>query len=435
MRMPLVCVDERVRQDASAFRECFSRPQYRHFVTMLVALLLCQGPRTLTNLFRTIAGAGSVASLSRFLAEAPWDASAVAARGCQRFREQVAPRVAARHAEQRAMRPRRRGRPKATRVTGSLSGDDSTMHTRRGKTMEGLGKHSATTERRVLNGQSLVQALYVVAGRRCPLAPQLYRQQAVCTAEGVPCARKVDLMVERIRGFEPAAEPHTHVLLDSWYSAKTIWSRAQARGFDISCGLTANRLMRINDPEAKNGWRWQDLTTDAGKLTDADDHEVVWPQQEGPGRTVRVPTITTTGRNLGRCQVILVRDSLSAPVKEVRCWASSDLDADAATLIGHLAVRWDSEVLFADTKDLRGLDQYQLMRATAILRFWTLVLAAYVFLEEERARLAATADRHVTIGDAQRAIQRAHWVHLLNWLRQQFQHQEAFAAIARLLAA
>jgi hypothetical protein len=140
-------------------------------------------------------------------------------------------------------------------------------------------------------------------------------------------------------------------------------------------------------------------------------------------------------RNLGRCQVILVRDSLSAPVKEVRFWASRDLDADAATLIGHLAVRWEIEVLFADTKDLLGLDQYQVMRATAILRFWILVLAAYVLLEEERARLAATTEQHGTIGDAQRAIQRAHWVHLLNWLRQQFQHQEAFAVIARLLAA
>jgi hypothetical protein len=75
------------------------------------------------------------------------------------------------------------------------------------------------------------------------------------------------------------------------------------------------------------------------------------------------------------------------------------------------------------------------MSATAILRFWTLVPAAYVFLEEERARLDAAANQHVTIGDAQRTIQRAHWVHLLNWLRQQFQHQEAFAVIARLLAA
>ena len=71
----------------------------------------------------------------------------------------------------------------------------------------------------------------------------------------------------------------------------------------------------------------------------------------------------------------------------------------------------------------------------AILRFWILVLAAYVFLEEERAQLAATTEQHLTIGDAQRALQRAHSVHLLNWLRQQVQHQETFATIVRQLAA
>lgn len=63
------------------------------------------------------------------------------------------------------------------------------------------------------------------------------------------------------------------------------------------------------------------------------------------------------------------------------------------------------------------------------------MLAAYVFLEEERSHLAATSDQHVTIGDAQRAIQCAHWVHLFNWLRQQFRHQEAFADITRQLGA
>ncbi len=73
-------------------------------------------------------------------------------------------------------------------------------------------------------------------------------------------------------------------------------------------------------------------------------------------------------------------------------------------------------------------------RTMAWLLLFTL-LAADVVRAEECARLAADTDQHVTIGDAQRAIQRAHWVHLLNWLRQQVQHQEAFTVIARLLAA
>jgi len=81
MRVPIVCVDSRVRQYATAFVDCFSRPQFRHFVTVLAALLLWRGPRTLTGLLRTVQGKTTRASLSRFLSEAPWDATALAGGG------------------------------------------------------------------------------------------------------------------------------------------------------------------------------------------------------------------------------------------------------------------------------------------------------------------------------------------------------------------
>jgi hypothetical protein len=97
--------------------------------------------------------------------------------------------------------------------------------------------------------------------------------------------------------------------------------------------------------------------------------------------------------------------------------------ADAATLIRHQAVRWGVEVLFAEAKELLGfgLDQYQLMSATAFVRFCTMVFTISVFLEGERARLATTSAQHVTSGGAQRT----HRVHLLNWVRRQIQHEEA----------
>ena len=434
MRVPIVCVDRQVRQFASAFAGCFSRPQFRHFVTVLVALLLCYGPRTLTNLLRTVRVKGSLASLSRFLAEAPWKETEVAKTWRTRFDAQVVPRVATLHAEQRAARPKRRGRPKASIVTGYLIGDDSTMHKRRGRKMEGLGKHYSTTERRPVVGHSLVQGLYVVAGRRCPLPPLLYRQQAVCRAENVPFQSKVDLMEAQIRRFQPLARTDTHVLLDSWYSARRIWKMARDRGFAITTGLRNNRAMRVVDPDTPQGWRWQDLKTYAAGLRAADYQAVVWPRQGEEPRTVYVHVVRTIVRNLYRCQLIVVRDTLEEGA-DVRFWASSDLRADVATLITHLARRWDIEVLFADTKDLLGLDQYQVMTATATVRFWTLVLAAYVFLEEERDRLRQEWQQHVSIGDAQREVQRVHWAHLITWIQQQLHAGQTTATLFRQLVA
>jgi hypothetical protein len=126
MRVPIVCADERLRQYAQTFADCFSRPQYQHFVTVLLGLLLCRGKRTLTGLFGSVAVKTSVASLSRFLSEAPWKQSELAMRWRERFDRALAPRVAQYHADHRAAQPKRVGRPKASVVTGYLIGDDST---------------------------------------------------------------------------------------------------------------------------------------------------------------------------------------------------------------------------------------------------------------------------------------------------------------------
>ncbi len=123
-----------------------------------------------------------------------------------------------------------------------------------------------------------------------------------------------------------------------------------------------------------------------------------WPTQQG-SRTVYVHVVRTRVRRLYRCQVVIIRESLDAPLTQARCWASSDLEADTATLLGHITARWEVEVLFGDVKEVLGLDHYQVLSATGVVRFWTLVLAAYVFLKEEQARLQQTERDHVTIGD------------------------------------
>ena len=126
MSIPIICRDARLRQFCETFRACFSQPQFKYLVTVLLALIICQESRTLSGLTRQIAGGPSVSGLSRFLSAAPWSAAEVARGWYERFIAQLRPAVEAEHARQRAERPKRRGHPKATVVTGYLIGDDST---------------------------------------------------------------------------------------------------------------------------------------------------------------------------------------------------------------------------------------------------------------------------------------------------------------------
>jgi hypothetical protein len=112
----------------------------------------------------------------------------------------------------------------------------------------------------------LVQGLYVLLDRSCPLAPQMYRQAKVCAAEAVPFHSKIALMETLIREVEPVAGTKTHILLDSWYCAKCLWRAARERDFLITTGLKSNRWLRIPDETTPAGWRWQKRSRLPGEL-------------------------------------------------------------------------------------------------------------------------------------------------------------------------
>ncbi|EFH79866.1 hypothetical protein [Ktedonobacter racemifer] len=173
--------------------------------------------------------------------------------------------------------------------------------------------------------------------------------------------------------------------------------------------------MRVADASQPNGWRWQQLNDYVAQLCPEDYVQLPWPRGEA-SESVYVHVASTRVRKLYCCQVIIVRRSLSEPLKLARYWASSDLEASVERLVEHISTRWDIEVLFADGKEELGLDQYQLMSATALVRFWSLALLAYVFLDEERTRLRASQQRPITIGETRRELQRLHRRQFLLWL-------------------
>ena len=118
MPKPIVCLSEVLRQFLEAFRPCFSRRQWKYFVTVLLGLIEQEGRSTLTGFRACIGEPISLSGLSRFLGHWPWSPRQVVATWLTRFREQMEPLVQAEHRRLRAQRPKRRGRPRKTVVTG-----------------------------------------------------------------------------------------------------------------------------------------------------------------------------------------------------------------------------------------------------------------------------------------------------------------------------
>jgi len=274
MPKPIICLSDTLRQFLEVFGGCFSRRQWKYFVTVLLGLVECEGRSTLKGFLRCVGEKVSLSGLSRFLSRWSWSPAEVVATWLTRFRRQMASLVEAEHLRQRAQRPKRRGRPGKTVVTGYLILDDS-VHTKpKGRKMGGLGRHYSGTEKRVVRGHCLFTALYVLLGRRCPLLPRLYRQKAVCEREGVPFHSKVDMAVEEIERFEPVPSTHTHVVIDSarcgsslrmaavdgsaWPSMRLPWGRRIGMKQSGPLSRAATRCTSTQCPPGCASWvpRW-----------------------------------------------------------------------------------------------------------------------------------------------------------------------------------
>ena len=429
MPLPIICANQALCQFTADFAKHFSKPQQKYFVTVLLALLLCQERRTLTALLRRILDARSLSGLSRFFARAPWSEEEIARTWRERFDTQVRPLVIFAHRSQEAKRPKKPGRPKATVVTGYLLLDDSTHPKRKGRKMEGAGKHYSSTLKGQVLGHSLFQALYVLEGRQCPLPPKMYCTQSVCEKEQKPFQSKIEMAVNAVIDFEAVEQTQTHVLADSWFACGKLWKACRKRGFEISGGLKCNRNMRTLDVDGKVVY--VRLSEYAARLTPEAFTECVWPSAAG-GHPVFVHRVRTLVRKLGACQVLIVRPRADASLKQTRYFVSSLLEADSETLLEVLAIRWKIETFFDDLKELFGSDHYQMMSATSILRFWTLACCGYVFLEEQRAQRGQAGS---SIGTIRRTLYKEHQSRLLEWLQNVCQNGNLPHELTQRLAA
>jgi len=428
MPKPIVCLSEALRQYLEIFRPCFSKRQWKYFVTILLGLVECEERKTLSGILRGVAESISLSGLSRFLSKWPWSPNEVAHTWMKRFRQRQEGLVQAEHMRLKAEVPKSVGRPKATVVTGYLIFDDSVHSKPKGRKMGGLGQHFSNSEQRTVTGHCLFSGLYVLFNQRCPLPMQLYRQKSVCQQEGVDFESKVEMATHQIESFEPVAGTQTHVLIDSWYHCRAVRRAAQQRNWEVSGGLKSNRVMRLVSETGER--QWLKLSAYAARLQRSDWQEVTWPSEQG-GQKMYAHLVQTWIRKLGPTLVLITCHDLDNPLKSVRYWGSTLVNLQAQELVDTLAIRWNIETFFEYDKDLLGSDHYQLMTAQAILRFWTLISCLLYFLEEQRAQQDVP---RFTCGDARRKLQDQHRLNLLLWLKDQFQANLSIDQISAQLA-
>jgi hypothetical protein len=85
MPKPIVCLSEQLRQFLEIFRSCFSKRQWKYFVTVLLGLIGRKERKTMAGMLRVVAEDVSLSGLSRFLSKWHWKPNHLVQIWLQRF--------------------------------------------------------------------------------------------------------------------------------------------------------------------------------------------------------------------------------------------------------------------------------------------------------------------------------------------------------------
>jgi hypothetical protein len=107
------------RNYQEAFRGKLNVSQWKYFVTVLMGMIHCQASRTLSGMLREVAVWVTVGGLSRFLISPAWSVEKLTKARYAWFSAEIAPVVAAAHAQQQAQQPKQKGRPVSTQRMSS----------------------------------------------------------------------------------------------------------------------------------------------------------------------------------------------------------------------------------------------------------------------------------------------------------------------------
>jgi DDE superfamily endonuclease len=379
------------------FTTKLGKPAQRHFIALIIALILYDGRKNIASLNRALFAPTHTSSLWRFIGESEWD-------------EQDFEQTRLAELNRRVRRYLESYRAKGQQVPAFLCIDDTNNPKTGTKTPWASYQYSHLAGA-LIRCYCLVTAVMVVGPYAIPLSFQLYRKKDECLKAKAKqkgqgqreseYVSKTELAVRLIKAWQPPLGTQPFVLADSWYMCDELFAICKERSFTLIGGLKANRLIS---------------TTACPKLRALSAYAPLLPKAAYQLVTLGKQTFQLAGVEAhlkgGQAQAVkvVIGRQLQLGTKPqcgikhytYRYFVSSDPTLAVKTISEFYSVRWEIETFHANIKELFGLDHNQCWREQNVWRMWTLVLIAYsyILLEavEHGSDYARAGQKRVSLG-------------------------------------
>lgn len=320
----------------------FSKPVMRHLVHMMDGIMHkgCSG--TLTDIHHLSHMTAHRTTLSHFLSRGVWDESVL---------QRLMQKQAHRQAKQNPHEP-------VFLILDDTICEKTKPSSQAEHAMEGSAFHFSHVARKSVWGHQLLSMMMGCGTAFFPYAFDPYEKEGDTT--------KIQMAKEMVRSV--SLDRLTYVLVDSWFTSRTMVEACLSTGKHLIGALKSNRILY------PAGIRQQ--TKEFAAYIQPSDTRLVTVGTE----RYRVYRYEGALNEIANA-VVLFCWKADQPMEEAspRYFLCTDMELSTESILEYYAKRWNIESFFRQTKHMLGLDRYQVRSKKAIRRYWTLVWFTYFF--------------------------------------------------------
>lgn len=393
----------------TALKIALYQPQIRHLTNLVDALLVCSNEKTLTNLYRQIAGDPDPKNAADFFRESTWAVAAVANPRKQFMVSTLLAAATALHLNV----------PLLISIDDSLG--EKGKATRHLEAVDYHHNHSESTSKKpkFTNGFVYVEVHLQLGPIGCTFDLRLYQREK--TVRRLNRQRNAEhrlhyrskyalarAMLVELQALLPKGYP-VYVLFDSWYASAKLIKFCRRQGWHVICALKSNRRIdkqRIDRHDlALKHKHYQRVTLVA-----------VDPNRPAPHYYVRSVQghLEEVGGTV--CAIISRRHPGD---KRPKFFACTDLSLSVEQALRYYQKRWPVEVDNIYLKEALGLGDFRLQSFEAIERWFAVVTLAMNYLQYEQLQVYLRTQRHLPLAEFLRQHRLCHFQGLLRTLIQQ----------------
>lgn len=355
--MPIINKSKELDKEFNKYKDIFSKPQFRHFVSYSTGLILQEKQFTINSINKLFVNEDAIrnqSSLNRFFKNSPWDEKALSIKRLRQLNNNPTTR---------------------TKETGFIILDDSCLP-KTGSHMEAVGSHWSASENKTVFGHNMVSLRYTDQEKQYPLLPAFYRKKEHCKKHTFKT--KIDIAVELITDAvkQGLAKAKT-CLFDAWYLSKKLIDHIVSLGLSWITRVSNKRNFLYN----------QDYTSIKTFITfDLKREQLATETKINDEQRYFSYSIITTLSKTGKVKLVFVCDDPQDKTKEISCLATNKIELSDEQIIRRYLLRSTIDSFYRDAKQFLGLGGYMVRHVKGVVRHLHLVFFAYSLLETLRLK-------------------------------------------------